>query len=227
MHPASALERFVTNNPTMLQSPLARLVPQTVQAIPRTGVAVTKVWGDAVSRTLVSYSDPLKLHRMRTLFHPGFGDTLVYPRRPDRTLNYWRGPIRNTDIEHTKTLLGAVNSQELQRFEDVVITEVWDGAGTRISVPIDFLQSLHLFRITPAPLGSYLGWEPFDLTYLRHLIVPISLTVGGEDFDLNEIRENWESGKAEATYSDRTVTFQFMLVRPAIFAPTNVQARGL
>ncbi len=226
-HPATSSERFVTNNATSYQSHMARLIPQNPTALSRRGVPLQFVWGDSVDRFRTLHSDERALKSLRTLFHPGLDQFVTYPKPPDRTTNYWRGPVRKYDIQHTKTLQGGARSFDLQRWQDVVITETWEGGGDRVSMPIAFLITLHQFRTAPLPLGEFIGWQPLDLSDYRHLIIPLSLTVGDQDFDLNEARECLNDPDPEKNFVDRRVSWSFGLVKDPVFVPSNLVAVGV
>ena len=142
-------------------------------------------------------------------------------------MNYWRGPVRKWDTQSTKSLAGQVRSRNRQRWEDVVVTEFWNGGGGTASMLVTQLQALAAFFSEPTPLGSYVGWLPRDVSYHRHLIVPLTLTVGGQDFDLNAVRKSPVEGAPGDMAVDQQVAFSFGLVQPQTFVPSNLIAEGL
>ncbi len=227
MHPATATERFVSNNPTMHQSRLGPLVPQQVTGISREGSPVEFEWGDGVTRVRTLHSDRSAHNPMRVIYHPGLNQSIHYPKNPDRTINYWRGPVRKLDTQATRTVGGMVRSRGTQKWEDVVITEVWEGGGGRASITVDFLQTLYSFMVEDVPLGSYVGWIPRDLSFNRHLIVPLTLTVGSQDFDLRAVRAKIDIGDPREMVVDQQVAFTFGLAKPQIFVPSIMTSEGV
>ena len=160
--------------------------------------------------------------QLRTVFHPDFrnndgttGLLLPYPSMPDRTKGYYANPIRKMDINVVQTLQGSVNAMEAQRWEDVVITETWTGggpSGNRLSMLSEFFMALHLMRMTIPTIGRFMSWCPFDLSFGRHLIEPIALSIGTGETEVHEIRDRLESGVG--SYLAETVTWSFKLISP-------------
>lgn len=171
-----------------------------------------------------AHSDPSKYKPLRRLYHPGRDEVLIYPRLPDRTLNYYHNPTRKFDVTEVKTLSSHVNVMDQQSWEAVTIQEVWGTNVNDLSMLSEFVEALHLFTQEIPPLGRHVGWQPEDLSFSRHLIQPISLEVGGTDIDIREVRE--DLGTRIGSYIDRQVTFTFRLVRATQLANTLIIAEG-
>lgn len=221
-------QRFVSTNPqaNLGVSGLAR-VPQQARAVPRrSGLAlITKThseWSTVteyfpsdsttttlqVSQTKNTNNLPLK----RCVYHPSFDQPIEYPYNPDRTINYYRSAVRKHAILSSPTLSSNITIRDAQAFDDVIISEVWEGGGNRLSMLAEFFDALHLMRITEPALGRNMGWIPKDLGFQRHLIQPLNLTVGGSDIDVREMRER--ANTSLDSYLDRQVVFSFKLIRP-------------
>lgn len=168
---------------------------------------------------------PLKAQRLkRLLWHPGFNQVLVYPQHPQRTVNYYRSGIRKHDVQAVKTLQSNINVLDLQQWEDIVISEVWEGGANRLSMHAEFFDALHLFRITAPPVGRKLGWIPKDMGYQRHMIQPVALGVGSSESDVKEFRER--PSTSMDSWIDQGVVFQFKLVRPTRLVDSLLTAEG-
>ena len=208
-------QRFVDNNPQMLAPCPGYLAPCEARAIPRrSGEPLRTKTALMPGQGTISYSDhhsKRNLALMRVLWHPGFG-AIEYPKNPDRTLNYYRNPIRKHDITQTKTLQSNVTVRDVQQWEDVVISEVWLGGGGRLSQLSEFFDTLHMLRITEPAIGRHLGWIPKDLSFARHMIEPIGLQIGSIDADVFEARER--PNTSLDSYVDQQVVFSFKLIRP-------------
>lgn len=215
-------QRFVSNNPqaTCSASGLVR-VPQQAAAPPRrSGVPLID------DRVYIGTGTPLdygadhltsdhhskrNLELLRLIWHPTFGN-IVYPKNPDRTLNYYRSAVRGYDVNSVNTLRSNYTVRDLQMFEDIIVTEIWQGSGKKVSELSMFLDTLHLITMTEPALGRYVGWIPKDAGFQRHFILPISVTVGGKGFDANEIRIRGNTSLE--SYMDKEIRFSFKLVRP-------------
>jgi hypothetical protein len=207
-------------------SGLAR-VPQQARAVPRrTGLALLSVthspWSSPAANfpsgstnTTLNVSKLKKTHNLplkRCIYHPSFDTPIEYPYNPDRTINYYRSPTRKHAILSSPTLRSNITVRDIQQFDDVIITEVWEGGSGRLSMLAEFLDALHLMRITEPQLGRNMGWIPKDLGFQRHMIQPLNITVGGSDMDIREMRER--NNTSMDSYLDRQVSFSFKLIRP-------------
>lgn len=196
-------ERFVSTNPQANLGVSGHVrVPQQVAAITRKSTGA-------------------ELQRM--IWHPGYG-SIVYPKNPDRTINYYKSFVRGYDTNSTKTLGSNILVRDHQKFEDITVTEVWVGGGRALSEESQFLDTLNLILNTETALGRYVGWIPKDLNFQRHKILPISLTVGGRAFDAREIRSRMNSSRD--SYIDKTIEFTFRLIKPVIFLDGLLLAEG-
>lgn len=211
-------QRFVDTNPQFLHPAGGYRTPQQARAIPRrSGEPLTTTFSGLPPQSLYknvvasNHYSKRSLALRRMLWHPGFG-AVEYPQNPDRTINYYRNPVRKHDISQVKTLQSNVTVRDIQMWEDVVISEIWAGGSGRLSMLAEFFDTLHLFRITEPALGRSLGWIPKDLSFHRHMIQPISLQVGSTDVDALEIRER--TNTSLDSYLDQQIVFSFKLVRP-------------
>ena len=197
-------QRFVSTNPqaNLGVSGYAR-VPQQVSALTR---------------------KPSGAELERMIWHPSYG-SIVYPKNPDRTVNYFKSVVRGYDINSTKTLSSNILIRDHQKFEEITVTEIWLGGGKALSEESQFLDTLNLILNTETALGRYVGWIPKDLNFQRHKILPMSLTVGGRAFDAREIRSRMNSSRD--SYIDKTIEFTFRLIRPVVFLDGLLLAEGV
>jgi len=172
----------------------------------------------------VDITSDVMLEPLRVIYSPEHDVAYQYPMNPHRTINYYQSAVRRFDVTEIKTLSSALNIKDLQEWEEVTIKEIWGATATTLSMLSEFYQTLHLMTVQIQPLGSYVGWCPFDLSFGRHLIDPISLEVGDLDVDIQEIREDLETSLG--SYIDRQVTFTFKMVRPQIYAGSSILAEG-
>lgn len=222
--------RFVDNNPRLLDGANAFRMPMQTQGIGRTSDRLEDVTersvmdpaGSSVSK--VSHHNADNLEHLRVIYHPAFRTAVKYPQNPDRTVNYHRNPNRKWGVTQTKTLRGSVNTMDLERWDDVVVSEIWLGGQRRITMLTEFFETLYQFTTTRTPIGQYVGWSPFDMSFARHLILPIEIKTGEVDIDIKEIRERLETSLD--SYIDRQVTFRFKLVRALTLADTNITIEG-
>jgi len=221
-------QRFVSNNPQALctASGIVRVPQQAVAPPRRSGEPLLDDTSRVQQGAGIGYGDPLdygadgltsnhhstrNLSLERMLYHPTLGN-IVYPKNPDNTLNYYRSAIRGYDVNSVKTLRSNLLIRDQQKFEDVTVTEIWKGGSKRVSELSEFLDSLQLLLMTEPALGRYMGWIPKDLGFQRHMIYPISLTVGGRGFDAVEARQRVNTSRD--SYIIGEIKFEFRLVRP-------------
>jgi hypothetical protein len=217
--------RLTSNNPREFDTLIGARAPMSFRCMRRTGeteevLERTPSNPSGSTVTKVSHHNDHNLAMNRVIYHPGFDTAIEYPNYPDRTFNYYYSAVRKLDVTQTKTLTGSVNFIDRERFDDVVIKEVWVGGQRRMTMLSEFFQTLRMFSITPPPLGRYLSWCPFDLSFERHLIQPIELKAGEVDVDVREIRPNLDTSLD--SYIDRQVTFTFKLIKPAKLADGNI-----
>jgi len=224
-------QRFVDTNPQYLMPAGGYRTPQQARAIPRRSGEPLTTTSSQLPQGHTHYGSVASVHSSRRnlalrrcLWHPGFG-VVEYPTNPDRTINYYRNPVRKHDIQQTKTLQSNITVRDIQQWEDVVISEVWLGGNGRLSMLSEFFDTLHLFRITEPALGRSLGWIPKDLSYHRHMIQPIALLVGNRDVDVLEARQRVNTSMD--SYLDGQVVFQFKLVRPEPLVDSLLVMEGL
>jgi len=208
-------QRFVSNNPQSVcsASGLVR-VPQQPAAVPRRSGEALLTTTSIFTESSIEYSNhhsTRNLQLLRCLFHPSYG-SIVYPKNPDRTMNYYRSVIRGYDSTSQKTLRSNMTSRDLQQFEDVIITEVWEGGGNKVSELARFVNTLQLMLTSEPALGRSVGWIPKDLGFQRHMIYPLYVKLGGKDFDAHEVRVR--DNTSLESYMDKKIEFVFKLLRP-------------
>lgn len=218
-------ERYVDNNPRSLDGWMGSLAPQSTKGTPRTGMEQLKIWGDGVFRQIVPHSDSRNLELLRGLYHPNYNLFYQYPKNPDTTESYYHDAVRKYDVTETKTLRGNVRSMDLERWDDVTVTETWAGGSRILSMMMEFFETLHLFTVTRPSIGRYVGWCPFDMGYNRHLIQPIAIRMGGINVSIREIRSKLNTGLD--AYSNESIQFSFKLIRQPILAGSLMTAEGL
>ncbi len=120
----------------------------------------------------------------RRLRHP-FLDSIVYPRVPDRTLNFGLGPLRRVPTIVTKTLDSSAVTRFPEAPEDVIITEIWDADS--LSTVHEFFNALHRYWVTDLLPGRSIGWSPRDLHWRNYFVDIIDVQLGPpESFDYQE-----------------------------------------
>lgn len=135
---------------------------------------------------------------LRRLVHPTTGILpLVYWGNPDRTTN-----LDNDVLQHPITAaLLALEGTKVQRFEreteDVIVTEVWEAAQGRFSIPTFFFRLLEQYLSNEPEFNAvspvYIQWEPRDRNAYTYNIEILSLRVGqgrgeGDFFDILDFR---------------------------------------
>jgi hypothetical protein len=224
--------RFVeVVNHRYMDSKLSRIVPHQLQNIGRVGeeeISVIDSWNEfnqiILPQEKLSQSNSEKLAQLRVIYNPMHDETITYPDTPDRTINYFRSANVQFDVTQTKTLLGSLNSMDLQRWDDVVIREIWLGGQNKMSMLTSFFETLQRLATTrPAP-GKEIAWIPYDLSFARHFIQPIEIKAGEVDVDIVPVRQRYDTDLD--SYIDRQVTFTFKLVRPQFFPDSNITMDG-
>ncbi len=106
---------------------------------------------------------------------------LVYECNPAKWTNFdTTGPMKRVFTRHQTTIGGAV-TQTFAGFEkDVVVTEIWDGGGDRVSMTLGFFRVLYQFyaNIPNFDTEGHVRWTPKDLTATRYDIVILDLLIG-------------------------------------------------
>jgi hypothetical protein len=102
------------------------------------------------------------------------------------------------DYASAKTLTSNLTQQFQAVFEDVEITESFEG---QLSQQKSFVQTLYKFWVTLPAITGWLIWSPLDMTDKIYRVRIISLTVGGEEMDWSyvgtSIPEKWLTGAVE------------------------------
>lgn len=165
-----------------------------------------------------------KLQRRRVIYHPGFDEEIVYPELPDRTVGYYHGPLRVKELKLLKSLQGGVASQDKEFFDEVLVQEVWGVGNNRLAMLSSFFEALQLFTLEDPPLGQQVAWVPHDRNFAKHLIQPLSVTIGTAGREVQEVRPDPRT--SEDSYVDRQVVFTFKLMRPVLLAQSLLIAEG-
>lgn len=178
------------------------------------------------SQDAVVFQAPSKRYitRARQLYVPSRRQLINYPDPPQITLNYYHSAWRQYDIKEVKTLATAINVLDQNHFEDVIIQEIWGVDGSTLSALTNFIEALHVTTQEVQEIGKFVAWCPFDLSFARHYIQPLSVIVGSAGAQVREVREKLQT--AEGSYADRTLTFTFKLARPQLLAGSNIIAEG-
>jgi hypothetical protein len=149
------------------------------------------------------------------LFDSGQAGTLGAQRiltHPDGVnfapINYYKNPTRTFNLDNevlpapiTESVL-TLSSRKVIRFErtleDVVVTEVWEGAeGSEASMPTFLFRQLYEYLRNPPPFDTdaqtYITWQPRDRTLKVYNVQFYRLTVGGgsdeeQVFDIDDRR---------------------------------------
>lgn len=152
----------------------------------------------------------------RRLRHP-FYAPIVYPRLPDRTLNFGDDVMARTRTVVTKTLDSAAIDHFRDPLSATIVTEVWGISGQQgLSTLSSFFRQLYRYRTDILPVGQYLGWIPADLSPKRYFIQLMDVRTGqAEDYIWNEL------GDERPYYIDQQLSVSFKIVREAK-APAGV-----
>lgn len=156
------------------------------------------------------------MDRRRYIAHPTLGG-FTYPSPPERTLNYGNFAMRQHDIQSVKTLGGNLLNRDLYTWDDIVITEVWNtSSGGNLTMLASFFDALHRMRTDEPAIGRYMTWQPKDLNFATHAIIPVALSAGSTEMDLRPWRER--KNTKNDSYLDRVVSWSFRLapVRPLV-----------
>lgn len=139
---------------------------------------------------------------------------IVYPRLPDRTLNFGYDRLRHVRSVIVKTLDSSAVAKFHDVEEDVIIKEVW--FAQELSTQTAFFHQLHAYLRTVLPMGRYVGWQPRDLSPKNYLVELLDVQLGGgDDFDAEEI------GAKRPHMSRSQLVLSFKLVRD-VLAPAGV-----
>ena len=136
---------------------------------------------------------------------------LIYECNPDKWTNFDLSPLKRPFTRHQTTIGGAI-TQEWPGFDkDVIIEEVWDGGGDRMSMPLSMFRFLYQYYVNRPDYGAegYIRWSPRDLTTKRYNIVVLDLLVGaqrGIQMDLTVFHG----------YIHDAVTFRFAIISEVV-----------
>ncbi len=138
----------------------------------------------------------------RRLRHP-FLPHIVYPRVPDRTLNFaydrlTRGRTVNVD---TLTAMGTAKFTDPR--DAVIIQEVW--LANQLSTLTKFFHALRRYWVEVLPPGRYVGWQPRDLTWKNYFVEILDVQLGQPDeFHVEELGERPFIMREQLTLTFRT-----------------------
>lgn len=148
----------------------------------------------------------------RELRHP-FRPRIVYPRVPDRTLNFGYDRLRHIHTVRVKTLDSTAVAKFADAGEDVVVREVW--MANELSTFTSFFHALHAYHRETLPPGRYIGWRPRDLSPKNYAVELLDVQLGPPDEYIVE-----EIGKRPYVMREQLV-LSFKLIRE-VFAPAGV-----
>ena len=111
----------------------------------------------------------------RRLRHPYLPD-IVYPKLPDATIGFGYDVLPRGRAVMIKTLTSSAVAHFLDVAEDVVIKEIWTPGN--LSTEVRFFYALHEFRMTPLPIGQFIGWQPRDRTWRKYAVELLSVEAG-------------------------------------------------
>ena len=136
---------------------------------------------------------------------------LIYECNPDKWSNFDLSPLKRPFTRH-QTLIGGSVTQDWPGYDsDVIIEEIWDGGGDRLSMPLSMFRFLYQYYVNRPNYGieGYIRWSPRDLTAKRYNIVVLDLLVGGQrgiQMDLTVFHG----------YIHDSVTFRFSIVSEVV-----------
>jgi len=149
----------------------------------------------------------------RRMRHP-FLDPIVYPRNPDRTLNYGYDRLRKVRSVIIKTLDSSAVAKYPEVAEDVVIREIW--LAETLSTFTELFHQFHTYLREILPPGRFIGWQPKDLSPKNYFVELLDVQCGTpDDFQIEEL------GDDRPYYMREQLTVSFKLVRE-IQAPAGV-----
>lgn len=148
----------------------------------------------------------------RRLRHP-YLSHIVYPRLPDRTLNFGFDRLRHVRPVIVKTLDSSAVAKFPDAAEDVVIREVWFAQDA--STETRFFHQLHTYLRTVLPIGRYVGWQPRDLSPKNFFVELLDVQLGPtDDYEVEELGKRPHLSRSQLTLS-------FKLIRD-VLAPAGV-----
>ncbi len=139
------------------------------------------------------------------MLHPFLPD-IVYPRLPDRSVNFGFDRLRQIRTIVTKTLDSSAVAKFPEVGSDVILREIW--LASQLSTFTDLYHQFHTFHREILPLGRYIGWQPRDMTHKNYFIEMIGVQCGAPDEYVIE-----ELGTDRPYYMREQLTVSFKLVR--------------
>lgn len=116
----------------------------------------------------------------RLLYHSGLNQTILYPFRPTKTLNFSFDILPRVDFAQTKTLQSNLTQQWSAVDNDVIIKEVYEGDLTHVW---SFLHAMYTFWRTTLDTTGFMMWRPLDLTDKSYRVQILNITLGGDEFN--------------------------------------------
>jgi hypothetical protein len=154
----------------------------------------------------------------RRLRHP-FLDDIVYPENPNRTIGFDYHALRKTRAAIVRTELASAVAHYPEKYDDVVIQEIWDAGEA--SVTVEFYRLLRQYREEILPAGEFVGWTPADLSPYHYLVELLDVKLGESDVD--EVQEH---GDREPYMLSRPLSLVFKLVQEVVPPPAVVTLLG-
>lgn len=142
----------------------------------------------------------------RRMRHP-FLDPIVYPRTPDRTINFGYDRLRKIRSVVIKTLDSSAVAKFPERAEDVIIQEVW--LADTLSTFTELFHGFHTYLREVLPVGRYIGWQPRDLSPKSYFIelLDVQLGTNPDNYTVEEL------GNERPWYMREQLSVSFKLVR--------------
>ncbi|MCJ2530753.1 MAG: hypothetical protein LN413_00325 [Candidatus Thermoplasmatota archaeon] len=157
----------------------------------------------------------------RRMRHPFLGE-LVYPRKPDVTLNVGYDIMPRAVSQAVKTADSTASVTFLDRKEDVVVRELWKAGANQLSTWTEFFHALHGFWTTPMPPGNFVGWYGPDLMPQPYHIKILSVTLGRPDsFTVEEL------GPKLPWVMRESLAVAFKVIREVVSPSGAMAAEGL
>jgi hypothetical protein len=141
-----------------------------------------------------------ELGAKRILTHPDGVNfaPITYYRNPDRTFNLDNVVLTAPTSAAVKTLGGRQVVRFEGELEDVIVTEVWEGAeGRRAAMPTSLFRQLYEYLINPPAFDAvnqtFVEYQPRDRSTKTYNVQLYQLRVGGASrkdqvFDVDDFR---------------------------------------
>jgi len=155
----------------------------------------------------------------RRMRHP-YLDHIVYPRMPDKTLNFGFDVLRRVPSTVLKTATATASAKYPEYFDDVKITEIWQ--AEQLSTITGLFHQFDRYWTYMLPPGRYVGWQPRDLTPKSYFVEILNVALGSaEDFNVEEL------GDRRPWMMREQLSVTFRLIRDVSYPAGVVASVGL